>query len=85
MGDHGLSVTLSKTEIVLTTKKHIKTIILLRVGDLENETNSAAKYSFRLVYSVLEGGFKRQSIRLGVDEPAGARRHYCSLRVAFHV
>lgn len=44
MRDHGLSLALSKTEIVVLTKKRIETIVPLRVGDLEVETKPEVKY-----------------------------------------
>jgi len=44
MRDHGLSLALGKTEIVVLTKKRIPKIFPIRVGNLEVETKPAAKY-----------------------------------------
>ena len=44
MADHGLSLALSKTEIVILTKKRIDTIVPLRVGNEVVQTTRAAKY-----------------------------------------
>lgn len=44
MARHGLSLALSKTEIVILTKKRIQTIIPMRVGEAAVETKPAAKY-----------------------------------------
>ncbi|XP_054281266.1 uncharacterized protein LOC128998934 [Macrosteles quadrilineatus] len=42
--DHGLTLALSKTEIVILTKKRIKTIVPLRVGNVVVQTKRTAKY-----------------------------------------
>lgn len=44
MATHGLSLALSKTEVVILTKKRIPTIIPVRVGEVTVESKSAAKY-----------------------------------------
>lgn len=44
MTEHGLSLALSKTEIVILTKKRINTILPLRVGEVTVRTKPAAKY-----------------------------------------
>lgn len=44
MADYGLSLALSKTEIVILTKKRIDTILPLPVGDEIVNTKPAAKY-----------------------------------------
>ena len=46
MADHGLQLALSKTELVILTKKRIDTVVPLRVGYLgvEVQTTRAAKY-----------------------------------------
>ncbi|XP_054257288.1 uncharacterized protein LOC128982350 [Macrosteles quadrilineatus] len=44
MTDHGLTLALSKTEIVILTKKRIETIVPLRVGNVVVQTTRTAKY-----------------------------------------
>ncbi|XP_054288152.1 uncharacterized protein LOC129003849 [Macrosteles quadrilineatus] len=44
MADHGLTLALSKTEIVILTKKRIETIVPLRVGNVVVQTTRTAKY-----------------------------------------
>ncbi|XP_046685125.1 uncharacterized protein LOC124370866 [Homalodisca vitripennis] len=44
MENHGLSLALSKTEIVILTKKRNDTVVPLRVGDVTVKTTRAAKY-----------------------------------------
>lgn len=44
MDEHGLSLALSKTEIVILTRKRIATIIPMRVGEEIIQTKPAAKY-----------------------------------------
>ena len=44
MANHGLSLALSKTEIVILTKKRIDTVVPLRVGDVVIQSTRAAKY-----------------------------------------
>lgn len=44
MTDHGLTLALNKTEIVLLTRKHIPTIVPMMVDELAIMTKRAAKY-----------------------------------------
>ncbi|XP_046671568.1 uncharacterized protein LOC124361551 [Homalodisca vitripennis] len=44
MEDHGLSLALAKTEIVILTKKRIDTVVPLRVGGVTVQSTRAAKY-----------------------------------------
>lgn len=53
MRDHGLSLALSKTEIVILTKKRIDTVIPMRVGEVVVQSTRAAKYLGVMVDSKL--------------------------------
>ena len=44
MLDHGLKLTMTKTEIVLPTKKGIPRLLSVQVGDVKANTNAAVKY-----------------------------------------
>lgn len=67
MEDHGLSLALNKTEVVILTKKRINTIVPIRVGDEQLETKGTAKYLGITIDSKLNFG---EQIRLAADKAA---------------
>lgn len=67
MQDHGLSLAISKTEIVVLTKKRIPRIFPVRIGNAQIETKPAAKYLGVMVDSRMTFG---EQIKQTADKAA---------------
>ena len=69
MAAHGLSLAISKTEIVVLTKKRIPTVFPVQIGDVQLETKPAAKYLGVMIDNKLSFG---EQVRHTADKAAKA-------------